>query len=221
VTSVTSGAEALESARRHRPSLITLDVMMPAMDGWAVLRSLKADPDLASIPVVMLSIVADRELSLSLGAVEAMPKPFNRGQLRDLARRLVDRPGQGSKALVVEDDEPTRELLCRNLRDEGWTVESAENGAVALERIEAGLPDLIVLDLMMPVMDGFEFLANLRLREGAADLPVLVVTAKDLTPEDRERLRTGAQQVLQKTGFNRAQLLAQVRALTGKEPRRP
>jgi PAS domain S-box-containing protein len=221
VVTARSGAEALESARRIHPALITLDVMMPAMDGWAVLRHLKSDPDLSSIPVVMLSIVADRELSLSLGAVESMPKPFDRAQLRDLAHRLIDRPGEGSKALVVEDDEPTRELLCRNLRSEGWTVESAENGAVALEHIEAGLPDLIVLDLMMPVMDGFEFLANLRLRDDAANVPVLVVTAKDLTAEDRERLRTGAQRVLQKTGFNRTQLLAQVRALTGRGSRGP
>jgi PAS domain S-box-containing protein len=221
VATARSGAEALESARRLRPALITLDVMMPGMDGWAVLRYLKSDPDLSSIPVVMLSIVADRELSLSLGAVESMPKPFDRAQLRHLAHRLVERPGDGSKALVVEDDEPTRELLCRNLRSEGWTVESAENGAIALERIEAELPDLIVLDLMMPVMDGFEFLAKLRLRDDAANVPVLVVTAKDLTPEDRERLKTGAQRVLQKTGFNRTQLLAQVRALTGQGSRGP
>ena len=216
VTTVRSGAEALESARKNRPGLITLDVMMPAMDGWTVLRSLKSDPDLASIPVVMLSIAADRELSLSLGAVESMAKPFDRRELRELARRLVHQPGKDLRALVVEDDEPTRELLCRNLRGEGWTVESAENGAVALERIEASLPDLIVLDLMMPVMDGFEFLTNLRLRADAADVPVLVLTAKDLTAEDHERLRIGAQRVLQKSEFNRPQLLAQVRALIGR-----
>jgi CheY-like chemotaxis protein/anti-sigma regulatory factor (Ser/Thr protein kinase) len=155
-----SGAEALQHAERERPALITLDVMMPAMDGWAVLRKLKSDSELASIPVVMLSIVANRELSLSLGAVESIAKPFDRAQLRELARRLVDQPGEGSRVLVVEDDQPTRELLCRNLRDEGWTVDSAENGAVALEHVETSLPDLIVLDLMMPVMDGFEFLAN-------------------------------------------------------------
>ncbi|MFT4543085.1 MAG: adenylate cyclase, partial [Planctomycetota bacterium] len=176
----------------------------------------KSDPDLASIPVVMLSIAADRELSLSLGAVESMAKPFDRRALRELARRLVHQPGKDLRALVVEDDEPTRELLCRNLRGEGWTVESAENGAVALERIEASLPDLIVLDLMMPVMDGFEFLTNLRLRTEAADVPVLVLTAKDLTAEDHERLKIGAQRVLQKSKFNRPQLLAQVRALIGR-----
>ena len=164
-----SGAEALQHAERERPALITLDVMMPAMDGWAVLRKLKSDSELASIPVVMLSIVANRELSLSLGAVESIAKPFDRAQLRKLARRLVDQPGEGSRVLVVEDDQPTRELLCRNLRDEGWTVDSAENGAVALEHVETSLPDLIVLDLMMPVMDGFEFLVNLRLRDEAVN----------------------------------------------------
>jgi DNA-binding response OmpR family regulator len=214
-----SGAEALQHAERERPALITLDVMMPAMDGWAVLRKLKSDSELASIPVVMLSIVANRELSLSLGAVESIAKPFDRAQLRELARRLVDQPGEGSRVLVVEDDQPTRELLCRNLRDEGWTVDSAENGAVALEHVETSLPDLIVLDLMMPVMDGFEFLANFRLRDDAVNVPVLVVTAKDLTAEDRERLESGAQRVLQKTDFDRSKLLAQVRALTGKGPR--
>jgi PAS domain S-box-containing protein len=210
-----TGAEALEAARRLRPDLITLDVMMPGMDGWAALRRLKADPELQATPVVMLSIVADRELSLSLGAVEAMSKPIDRDELRKLTARLVDRQGEGLTALVVEDDPPTRELLCRSLRDEGWSVNTAENGAVALERVTEELPDLILLDLMMPVMDGFEFLATLRLMDEARDVPVLVVTAKDLSAEDRGRLEAGAQQVLQKSAFDRATLLRQVASLAG------
>jgi PAS domain S-box-containing protein len=215
-----TGAEALEAARRLQPDLITLDVMMPGMDGWAALRRLKADPELQATPVVMLSIVADRELSLSLGAVEAMPKPIDRDELRRLTARLVNRQGEGRTALVVEDDPPTRELLCRNLRDEGWTVDTAENGAIALERVTRQLPDLILLDLMMPVMDGFEFLANLRLMDEGRNVPVLVVTAKDLSPEDRERLEAGAQRVLQKSAFDRAALLRQVGSLAGtRQPR--
>ncbi len=216
VETARSGSEALEGARRLRPDLITLDVMMPGMDGWSTLRRLKEDPELEPIPIVMLSIVADRELSLSLGAVEAMPKPIDRKRLRELAKRLVGRTGDGRRALVVEDDPAARELLCRNLRDEGWVVDDAENGAIGLERVAASRPDLILLDLMMPVMDGFEFLTHLRRQDDTRDVPVLVVTAKDLTAEDRERLEADAQRVLQKSSFDRVSLLAQVHALVAR-----
>jgi PAS domain S-box-containing protein len=214
VAAAASGEEGLELARRLRPGFITLDVMMPGMDGWAVLKEIKADPALSQIPVAMISIVGEEDIGYSLGAVEHLVKPVDRDRLRELAN-LYAGPSGGGHALVVDDDETTRALFRRALEGDRWTVVEAENGAAALQRVSESRPDLILLDLMMPIMDGFEFLVELRKREDAAAIPVIVVTAKDLTEDDRRCLSGGVARIVQKGALTRQELLAQVRSLVG------
>jgi signal transduction histidine kinase/CheY-like chemotaxis protein len=210
VAVATSGEEGLQKARDLKPKLITLDVMMPGMDGWQVLQELKADPELASIPVVMVTIVDEQQLGYSLGAVDYLTKPVDRGALRELVRRYD--PGH---ILLVEDDPDVREVLSRTLEETGQTVDEAENGKVGLEQVKARKPDLILLDLMMPVMDGFEFATELRKNPDHQDIPIIVITAKDLTDEERSSLQGAVEQIVQK-GTNPTELLDQVRALAGR-----
>jgi signal transduction histidine kinase/DNA-binding response OmpR family regulator len=212
VATASNGAEGLEMARRLKPTAITLDVMMPGMDGWTVLSALKADQALADIPVVMMTIVDDREVGFALGASEYVTKPLQLDRLATLIQRF--RPDQdAAHVLVVEDEPATREMLERVLRKDGWQVQFARNGRVALDMVAARTPSLIVLDLMMPEMDGFEFLHRLREREGGVDIPVIVLTAKDLTEEDHLRLGGQAQRILEKTAVPRTQLLAEINSL--------
>ncbi len=215
VVTAASGEEGLDLARRLRPAFITLDVMMPGMDGWAVLKEVKADPALSQIPVAMISIVGEEDIGYSLGAVEHLIKPVDRDKLRELAN-LYAQPSGGGHALVVDDDETIRTLFRRALEGDRWTVVEAENGAAALQRVSDRKPDLILLDLMMPIMDGFEFLVELRKVDDAAAIPVIVVTAKDLTEEDQRCLSGGVARIVQKGALTRQELLAQVRSLVAR-----
>jgi PAS domain S-box-containing protein len=212
VVTASTGEEGLELARELKPSLITLDVLMPSMDGWSVLQQVKADPELASIPVLMISIAGDRDMGYALGAVESLTKPVDRDRLRELAKQYV-LPAGGGRALVVDDDEGIRSLFQRALVEDGWTVDEAENGAIALERVAEHRPDLVLLDLMMPVMDGFEFVMHFRELEGCGATPIIVVTAKDLNQAEREKLFGGVERVVEKGALTRQQLLRQVREL--------
>ena len=212
VIEAADGKTGLRLAREHRPDLITLDILMPGMDGWAVLSALKADPDLAATPVILQTIIEDRNLGFSLGAAEYLTKPIDRKQLAALVKRYVPTASTGP-VLVVEDDAPTRALLGRALTKAGWTVADAENGRVALEWIAGTRPALVLLDLMMPEMDGFEFLDTLRKDETRRDIPVVVITAKTLTEDDRRRLNGGVERVVQKRTLDTDVLLAEVRAL--------
>jgi len=213
VLEAATGEAGLALARQHPPDAITLDVLMPGMDGWAVLTALKADPELAAVPVIMLTMLDDRNLGFALGASDFMTKPIDRERLRALLARYR-REGSG-EVLVVEDDIATRELLRRQLEAEGWSVTEAENGRVALAALERGTPSLILLDLMMPVMDGCQFAAELRQREAWRGIPVIVITAKDLTAEDRRALNGDVQGVLQKGAFSREDLLREIHHLMG------
>jgi len=215
VATAPSGEEGLRLARSLHPSLITLDVMMPGLDGWAVLKELKADPHLRHIPVMMVTIEGGKDLGYTLGAVEHLTKPVDREMLVRLVRQYAGSDG-GGHALVVDDDEAVRSLFRRSLEDDGWTVDEAENGAVALKRSSERRPDLVLLDLMMPVMDGFDFLLEFRCREDCRPVPIIVVTAKDLTNEDRQRLVGGVEKIVEKGALTRSQLLEQVRELVKK-----
>jgi CheY-like chemotaxis protein len=176
------GEEALRLAREIAPDAITLDVMMPGMDGWAVLTALKADAATADIPVIMVTIVDDRNLGYALGAADYLTKPIDRDRLvAVLARHRSQRP-----ILVVDDDPALRELLRRTLEREGYAVLEADDGRSALSRIGERLPGLILLDLMMPHMNGFELLTELRARPEWRGIRAVVT--KDLTPEERQRL---------------------------------
>jgi len=211
VKRATSGEEGLRMARRQHPQIITLDVMMPGMDGWAVLTALKSDPFLAEIPVIMLTIGDDRNLGYSLGAADYLTKPIDRERLAAVLLRY--RRDSGNTVLVVEDDTESREMLARLLRNEGWAVEEADNGKTAIAQLAKRRPGIILLDLMMPEMDGFEFIAELHRHEEWKSIPVVVITARDLTAEDRIRLNGHVSRILQKGLYTRDELLQQVSGL--------
>ena len=206
-----SGEEGLRLARELRPIIITLDVMMPGMDGWAVLQELKASSETQDIPVIMLTMVDDKNIGFALGATDYMTKPIDRSRLSALlGKHRCKDPEGGCRVLVVEDDETTRQMMVSLLAHEGWRVSEAENGRLALESLEQSCPDLILLDLMMPEMDGFEFAHRLRERDAWRAVPVIVLTAKDITEEDRLRLGGYVEKIVQKGSWDRAELLREI-----------
>ncbi len=203
-----SGAEALELVRKQPPIAITLDVMMPGMDGWSVLSKLKSDPATSSIPVIMVTMLQDRNLGFSLGASEFLTKPVNQEQLRQIILKLGGHPQDYT--LVVEDEESNRSLIGRILEKEKIRYQEATNGREALDLIAHEKPALILLDLMMPVMDGFEFIEILRRNPAYAGIPVVVITAKDLSPEERAQLAGRVNAILQKGAVDREKLLRDI-----------
>jgi adenylate cyclase len=209
------GREGIDLARELRPSVITLDVFMPEMDGWSVLQALKADPDLATIPVIMLTILDEKQKGVALGASGYLTKPVDRARLAALLDRFKVKEAV-PRVLVVEDDAVTREMMRRLLVAEGWEVTGAGNGREALDRLATDRPHLILLDQMMPEMDGFQFLAELRNHTEAAATPVIIVTAADLSAEDRRSLSGGVEHILQKGGVDRDELMQQIRRLVGR-----
>jgi PAS domain S-box-containing protein len=211
VATAASGEQGLRLAQECQPVAITLDVMMPGMDGWSVLRMLKADPALRDIPVIMLTMIDDRTRGYSLGAVDYLTKPVD----RELLHRTLSRyhcADDICSVLLVEDDVATRTLMAHTLEKAGWTVTEAGNGQEALDLMPDARPRLILLDLMMPVMDGFGFLAAMRAQPQWQHIPVIVITAKDLTPDDRARLAGVVEEVVEKNAYTREQLLEHVRA---------
>jgi signal transduction histidine kinase/DNA-binding response OmpR family regulator len=197
VTIATGGEEGLRLARELKPDVITLDISMPQMDGWSVLTALKADPAVHDIPVVMLTMIDNKSMGFALGASEYLTKPVNRERLVGVLKKYS--PSRDGRAvLVVEDDEATREIMQSHLERDGWRVRTAANGRLALDAVAAETPGLILLDLMMPEMDGFQFLEEFRKSPAARSVPVVVLTAKDLTAEDRARLNHSVERILQK-----------------------
>jgi len=209
VVTAISGEQGLRLAHELQPAAITLDVMMPEMDGWSVLRALKADPQLNKIPVIMLSMIDDRTRGYSLGAVDYLTKPVDRELLRKTLSRYYSADG-ASSVLLVEDDIETREMMARTLEKAGWAVSEAGNGQEALDIMSDLQPGLVLLDLMMPVMDGFDFLTAMRAQPEWRHIPVIVITAKDLTGDDRDRLAGKVDEVLEKNAYTREQLLEHV-----------
>ena len=199
VVAATRGDDALAMARKTMPDAITLDVFMPEIDGWVVLSKLKEDPDLAEIPVIMLTFADDRSKGLSLGASEYLGKPIDPGELLNALQAHCP-VSQSSRVLVVEDEAATREMVCRVLTKAGWQTDEAVNGLAALDSLSDAVPDVILLDLLMPEMDGFDFLARLRRNPDWSDIPVIVVTAKSLTKDDRMRLNGSVEMLIGKDG---------------------
>jgi signal transduction histidine kinase/DNA-binding response OmpR family regulator len=210
VCTAAGGAQGLRLAHQLLPAAITLDVMMPDMDGWSVLSELKSDPLLCDIPVIMLTMVDDPERGFTLGASEYATKPVNRRRLSQILKKHTC-PKPPCPVLVIDDDAPTRSLTRAMLEKEGWSVAEAENGIEALKSMEQNRPSLIFLDLMMPGMDGFEFASEVRRRPEWRSIPIVVVTARDLTDEDRRRLNGNVEKILQTRGDSRNSVLNQVR----------
>ncbi len=212
VKTARNGKQGLELARSWRPSVITLDVMMPGMDGWAVLSTLKADPELQSIPVVMMTMLNDEQMGFSLGASEFLTKPVD----AKLLAKVIGRYHENAcpYALVVEDDTSGRELLCRHMEKDGWTCRNAANGTVALDVIaKHGRPSIILLDLIMPVMNGIQFVEELRKRPEHGDIPIVVITGKEISPEDRAVLNGDVLEILRKGDHASGELLKEVQGL--------
>ena len=212
VASAAGGDDGLKRARELRPDAITLDVLMPGTDGWAVLSALKDDAELSNIPVIMISMLDDRSLGYSLGAADYLNKPVEQGRLLSVLRKHCPARGSGH-VLLVEDDPAAREMIRRMLDKEGWRSAEAENGLVGLERLAEEIPAAILLDLMMPEMDGFEFLARLRKNKAWRKIPVIVVTAKTLTAADHKRLKGSVELLVEKGGDEIDTILASLKKM--------
>lgn len=210
VMTAPGGVEGIAMAKKHKPALITLDVMMPSMDGWAVLAALKADPDTADIPVVMLTMVEDRPMGFALGATDYLTKPIDKTRILQAVSRCVAH--KTDDILIVEDDPMAADIVRRTLEADGRKCRHARNGREALSMVHAARPSLIVLDLMMPEMDGFGFLDALRV-EGPdfAAIPVVVLSAKDLTPDERAELSGRVLGMFRKGAGQRENLLDVIR----------
>jgi len=195
---VSSGEAGVRMARECHPDVITLDLLMPAMDGWMVLRQLKSDPTVSDIPVIVVSIVAQERRGSVLGAVDVLQKPVSREALLDVLVKVVKAPSR--QVLVVDDNEDDLRIMSEHLRDSDYTVRLAGSGRDALQMIEATPPDAVVVDLVMPEVDGYTMIHLLRRNPQFRDLPIVVVTGRDLSPEERQMLQLQAYAVLPKTG---------------------
>ncbi len=211
VMTATSGKEGVRLARKHRPFAITLDIIMPDMDGWEVLQALKQHPETKDIPVIVVSISHDRETGMALGAVGFITKPVNQARLM-AEIRSIDGPTPHA-VLIVDDDAIDRQEMARMVAEEGMDAIVAENGAQCMERLKEALPDVMVLDLMMPEVDGFEVLRRVRSDPDVQAVPVIVVTAKDLTDEDRAQLSGNVFSVLTKSDTTSRTLLEELKRL--------
>ncbi len=210
VATAANGVEGLTRARELKPMLIILDIIMPGLDGWAVLTACKGDPDLADIPVIMLTIVDDRTRGYALGAAEYLVKPIDRKRLRAVLEKHC---GVHGETLMIEDDEVARDTARKAAEKQGFTVIEAADGHEALKRLAENSPDLILLDLLMPEMDGFEFLVELNKNSDWRDIPVVVLTAKDLTDEDRRRLNGRVTSIAKKGVMSPREILEELRAV--------
>ena len=209
----TCGEEGLRLARQLRPAAITLDVMMPDMDGWSVLSALKADAELCDIPVILLTVVDDRNRGFTLGASEYATKPVDRHGLSRLLKKYTC-ANPPCPVLLVENDPATREVTHAILEKEGWRVGEAKNGCAALKCMEQDRPSLILMDQIVAEMDGFEFIAQVRKHEEWRSIPILVLTAHDLSSEEQLQLNGFVVKILpMEEGDSRETLLHQVRDL--------
>lgn len=212
VECVSSGEEGLKRAKELIPMAIILDVMMPHKDGWAVLQEIKSDPVLKSVPVVMYTMVDEKNFGLAIGATEYLIKPVSREKILQVLEK-VKRETPRKYVLLVDDDADFRDIASRAIEKEGWSVQTAENGISALALLEHELPSIIFLDLMMPLMDGFEFLTIMQSRKEWEHLPVVIVTSKDLSVDERSHLEGAVKKVIQKGDLTAEKLLKQLALL--------
>jgi CheY-like chemotaxis protein len=194
-----NGKEGVRLARDLQPDVITLDILMPEMDGWSVLRTLKADPKVSDIPVIMASILDEKNKGFSLGAADFLSKPVQKEYLMKSIRNLIGNK-ENLKICLIEDDDGLRFTIKEILEKQNVKIIEAENGKVGMLLLENEeiKPDLILLDLMMPVMNGFEFLKTIRETE-LSSIPILVLTGAELTKEERKFLSGETHRILEKS----------------------
>ena len=219
VVTASGGREGLKLAEELHPVAITLDVIMPDIDGWTVMAALRGNPALADIPVVMATITDQQRKGMTLGAAGYLTKPIDRSQLISLLQPFQAR-ARPTRILMVEDDSAQRDSIRSLLEPQHWIIAEADNGRVALERLAAEIPDIILLDLMMPEMDGFQLLTALRGNPQWREIPVIVITALDLTAADRERLNFGVEAILLKNSFDAVQFVRTVRQAVAESRRK-
>jgi signal transduction histidine kinase/CheY-like chemotaxis protein len=211
VAGIVSSREGRARAKEFRPDIIILDTLKPEIDGWNLLSQFKADPDLAAIPVILLTMVNDpKTAGVALGAADYLVKPVDGKKLLPILDKLCAARKETS-ILVVEDDQPTRVMVARLIEREGWLAVQAENGARALELLKTFTPSVVLLDLLMPEVDGFAVLREMRANDSWRDIPVVVLTSLDLTGEVRRLLYQQAERVLQKGLYTKDELLSEVR----------
>lgn len=209
IITATTGAEGVRLAKNLQPEAITLDVMMPGMDGWSVLTSLKANPQTADIPVIMMTMVDDQNLGYALGATEYLLKPIDSKKLEIILEKFKP-ASETDSIMVVEDDPGIREMLGRQLRAENWKVIEAQNGKEALLKLQTETPGLILSDLMMPEMDGFELVHRLKQDSKLRSIPIIILTAKSITNQDRQKLNGGVNKIFEKGSYQRSVLFNEV-----------
>ncbi len=203
--------EGIRKAKEIHPFAITLDILMPQKDGWEVLSHLKANPETRDIPIIVLSIIDNKALGFSLGALDYLVKPFDKGAIIAALQRI---PGIPAKHVLVVDDEPDAvDLLTQILQGEGYQVKGAYSGKEALRALNTAPQDIIFLDLLMPEMDGFEVIQRVKANPRWRDIPIIVVTAKDLTDSDQRFLQRSVDKIIQKSGLTSENLMKEVQSL--------
>jgi DNA-binding response OmpR family regulator len=231
VAAVADGASAVEQARALRPAAITLDVIMPGRDGWEVLQALKDEPTTADIPVVIVSVMDNQHLGYALGAAAYLVKPIAREELVRTLRRLCAAGAEGAgpdpsrtrarTALVVDDDPQAVELVAAILEREDYRVLRAWDGEQAVALAGGHRPDVVLLDLLLPGLSGFEVVERLKADATTREIPVVILTGKELTAEDRSALNGYIAALMVKTGFTRDRFLAELGRLTRRPRRAP
>jgi signal transduction histidine kinase/DNA-binding response OmpR family regulator len=202
VVSARDGKEALDTVRRLNPAGVVLDILLPGVDGWEVLAQLKADPGTAAIPVIVVSMLDERGRGFALGAAEYLVKPVGKDELLAALYRAAAMPERKRTVVTIDDDPLAIELVRASLEPEGWTVLGAATGQEGLALIRERQPSAILLDLLMPGMDGFEVVEALRADPGTSSVPVVILTSKSMTQQDKQRLQGRITYVARKTEFD-------------------
>ena len=203
--------EAMELTKKYHPFAITLDIVMSGKDGWDILHELKKDAKTKDIPIICISMLDNREMGISLGAIEYMVKPINKDQLMEELQRLEKRFGIYD-ILIIDDEPQAVELLTQYLGEEGnYMVRKAYGAEEGLSRVKESRPDLIILDLMMPEVDGFEVIRNLKKSEETKEIPIIIVSAKKLTQEEIEYLNNNIEKIIRKGDFSKEELLEDIK----------
>ena len=198
-------------AREQQPQAILLDVLMPGVDGWQVLHDLKNDPATANIPVILLTIVDKKALGFQLGAADYLLKPLDPVAVREALDRAIIPDGRRPKRVLVVDDDPNVvDMLRQSLPESDFSLESALDGVAGLRAIEANRPDILLLDLIMPRLDGFGVIENLRANPQTRDLPIIVISAKELTSDESKKLKESVAFVMKKQGFDGEKLIDEI-----------